>query len=118
MNLHGFTEEDGLIILNTKPGEHVLRTEDIVETIQQHGESIAVIFLAGVHYYTGNMITSSVNSNIRAGCDSRSKVRHRNNHEEWTRSWLSRRLGFGSRCWKRPIKSPRLERRFRLLVLL
>lgn len=56
MNLHGFTEEEGLIILNTKPGEHLLRTEDIVETIQEHGDSIAVIFLAGVHYYTGEII--------------------------------------------------------------
>jgi kynureninase len=51
--LHGYTEEDGLVILQTRPGEYVLRTEDILASIQEHGESIAVIFLSGVHYYTG-----------------------------------------------------------------
>ena len=41
------------MILETRPGEHVLRTEDILASIKAHGESIAVIFLSGVHYYTG-----------------------------------------------------------------
>ena len=54
LKLHGYTEEDGLVILQTRPGEHLLRTEDILASIQEHGESIAVIFLSGVHYYTGN----------------------------------------------------------------
>lgn len=55
LNLHGYTEEDGLIILNNRPGEHLLRFEDILATIEEHGESIAVIFLSGVHYYTGSI---------------------------------------------------------------
>ncbi len=53
LKLHGYTEEDGLIILQNRPGEHTLRTEDILATIQEHGDSVAVVFLSGVHYYTG-----------------------------------------------------------------
>ena len=53
LKLHGYTEEDGLIILQNRPGEHTLRPEDILEAIQVHGDSVAVIFLSGVHYYTG-----------------------------------------------------------------
>ena len=52
--MHGYTEQDGLIILKNRPGEHILRMEDILKTIEEHGPSVAVIFLSGVHYYTGN----------------------------------------------------------------
>ena len=52
LKLHGYTEENGLIILQNRQGEHTLRPEDILEAIQLHGDSVAVIFLSGVHYYT------------------------------------------------------------------
>jgi kynureninase len=32
-----------------------LRTEDIVKTIEEHGECIAVVLLSGVHYFTGQL---------------------------------------------------------------
>ena len=53
MKLHGHTEEDGLIILKTRPGEHTLRSEDIIAAIEENGPSVSVVFLGGVHYYTG-----------------------------------------------------------------
>ena len=52
--MRGYSEEQGLIILKSRPGEHCLRTEDILATIEEHGESIALIFLGGINYYTGN----------------------------------------------------------------
>ena len=52
--MRGYSEEQGLIILKSRPGEHCLRTADILSAIEEHGESIAVIFLCGVNYYTGN----------------------------------------------------------------
>jgi kynureninase len=42
-----------LIELTPREGETILRTEDILSTIRQNGEEIALILLGGVNYYTG-----------------------------------------------------------------
>ena len=42
-----------LIQLTPRDGESTLRTEDIIETIGREGDSIALILLGGVNYYTG-----------------------------------------------------------------
>ena len=44
---------DTLIELTPRDGESTLRTEDIIETIQREGDSIALVLLGGVNYYTG-----------------------------------------------------------------
>lgn len=36
-------------------GEFCLRTEDILNVIEKEGDSIAVIMLSGVQYYTGQL---------------------------------------------------------------
>uniref|UniRef100_A0A915E8J9 Aminotransferase class V domain-containing protein n=1 Tax=Ditylenchus dipsaci TaxID=166011 RepID=A0A915E8J9_9BILA len=36
-------------------GEDLLRTEDILAYISQHGDSIALVFFSGVQYYTGQL---------------------------------------------------------------
>ncbi len=46
-------EEEGLIELVPRDGESTLRTEDILDTIERKGKSIALILLGGVNYYTG-----------------------------------------------------------------
>jgi kynureninase len=43
----------GLIELAPREGEATLRTEDIVEAIEREGDSIALVMLGGVNYYTG-----------------------------------------------------------------
>ncbi|EFX89028.1 hypothetical protein DAPPUDRAFT_310889 [Daphnia pulex] len=70
LKLHGYTEEDGLVILQTRTGEHLLRTEDILAAIQEHGQSVAVVFLSGVHYYTGQKfdIETITKSGQAQGC--------------------------------------------------
>ncbi len=50
---HGFSVEEGLIALSPRPGEHTLRTSDILEAIEEAGESLALVLLGGVNYYTG-----------------------------------------------------------------
>ena len=44
---------DWLIQLAPREGESTLRTEDIVDAIEREGESIALVLLGGVNYYTG-----------------------------------------------------------------
>jgi kynureninase len=45
--------QNGLIELAPREGETTLRTEDIIETIEREGDSIALVMLGGVNYYTG-----------------------------------------------------------------
>lgn len=42
-----------LIELAPREGETTLRTNDIIETIEREGDSIALVMLGGVNYYTG-----------------------------------------------------------------
>lgn len=50
---HGYDPEESLVEMKPRPGEDVIRTEDILEKIENEGESIALIMFAGVNYYTG-----------------------------------------------------------------
>lgn len=52
LRFHGLDEES-LIELKPRQGESTLITEDIVETIDEHGDEIALIMMGGVNYYTG-----------------------------------------------------------------
>lgn len=52
---HGFDPKTALIELMPRKGENTLRTEDIEALIEREGESIALILLGGVNYYTGQL---------------------------------------------------------------
>nr|CAG4640969.1 EOG090X088H [Eulimnadia texana] len=52
LKLHGFSEEEGLLVVKPRPGEHNIRHEDIIEEIQKNGDEIALCLFSGVHYYT------------------------------------------------------------------
>ncbi len=49
----GDAVKNHLIELAPRDNETCLRTEDILETIRQNGDEIALILLGGVNYYTG-----------------------------------------------------------------
>ena len=50
---HGLNPKDAIIQLYPRKGEHTLRTEDILESIKEHGDSLALVMLGGVNFYTG-----------------------------------------------------------------
>ena len=53
IKFHGFNIEESLIELQPRENETTLRTGDIEKTITENGDSIALVLLGGVNYYTG-----------------------------------------------------------------
>ncbi|KAI0720958.1 kynureninase [Cerioporus squamosus] len=53
VSARGFDPEDAIVALSPRPGEHILRTEDILDTIRREGSSIALVLFPGVQFYTG-----------------------------------------------------------------
>ncbi len=49
--------ESGEAIIEVTPrkGEHIIRKEDILPTIQEHGRCVAMVLIGGVNYYTGQV---------------------------------------------------------------
>eukprot|EP00063_Salmo_salar_P030872 XP_014005707.1 PREDICTED: kynureninase-like isoform X2 [Salmo salar] len=45
--------EQSMLFMKPRPGEEVLRAEDILDTIEKEGDSIAVVLFSGVQCYTG-----------------------------------------------------------------
>lgn len=50
---HGLDPEKAIVEVAPRPGEDILRTEDILELIKMHGDSVALVMFGGVNYYTG-----------------------------------------------------------------
>ena len=55
VRFHGFDPEDALVEIAPRPGEATIRQEDIEDLIAREGESIALIMLPGVQYYSGQV---------------------------------------------------------------
>uniref|UniRef100_A0A3Q3WP25 Kynureninase n=1 Tax=Mola mola TaxID=94237 RepID=A0A3Q3WP25_MOLML len=55
IRLRGLDPQDSMLLLRPRPGEETLRTEDILQLIETQGDSIAVVMLSGVQYYTGQL---------------------------------------------------------------
>ncbi len=53
LKFHGIKPSKGLVELKPRNGEHTLRTEDILNAIQEHGKELALVIFGGVQYYTG-----------------------------------------------------------------
>jgi len=51
--LHGIDPVDGLIEVKPRPGETFIRNEDIVSTIKNNKDEIALVFFGGINYVTG-----------------------------------------------------------------
>src|SRR2546428_8840167 len=52
---HGLDPKDALILASPRKGEYTVRTEDIVDLIEKHADQLAVIMIAGVNFFTGQL---------------------------------------------------------------
>ncbi|HPF40665.1 MAG TPA: kynureninase [Phycisphaerae bacterium] len=50
---HGLDPSDALVVVQPRDGEHTLRVEDIEAAIEREGDSLALVLLAGVNFFTG-----------------------------------------------------------------
>jgi kynureninase len=48
--------QDWRIELSPRDGEKILREEDILESIDKHKESLALVLLGGINYYSGQLL--------------------------------------------------------------
>jgi kynureninase len=55
VRLHGYAPEEAIIEVAPRPGEHHLRTEDILDAIATHAGSAALVLFGGLNYYTGQV---------------------------------------------------------------
>lgn len=53
LRFHGLDPKEALIELAPRAGEETLRQSDIEKTLREQGDSIALIMMGGVNYYTG-----------------------------------------------------------------
>jgi len=55
LKFHNQEYEKALVEIAPRAGEHTLRTKDIIAEINKHGDSVALVLLSGVQYYTGQL---------------------------------------------------------------
>ena len=56
VRLHGYNPKEAIIKIRLREGERILYHKDIIDTINQHGNTIATIYLGGVNYLTGQVL--------------------------------------------------------------
>jgi kynureninase len=55
LRLHGLDPASSLLTIGPRPGEHLIRTEDVEALLEQRGQEIAVVLLSGVNFFTGQL---------------------------------------------------------------
>ena len=53
IRFHGFDPKNSLLELKPRDGSEVLATEEILEVIENNKDSLALVMMGGVNYYTG-----------------------------------------------------------------
>jgi kynureninase len=55
VKFHGLSPETDLIEVSPRPGEQLIREEDILAKIHELGDTLALVMIGGVNYYTGQL---------------------------------------------------------------
>lgn len=56
LRFHGHDPAEALVEVAARPGEELLRTEDLVAAIEREGPRLALVLLPGVQYLTGQVL--------------------------------------------------------------
>src|SRR5262249_1309821 len=52
---HALDPKNALVLATRRKGEFTVRTEDIVDLIEKHGEELAVVMIGAVNFFTGQL---------------------------------------------------------------
>ncbi len=55
VKFHGYDPQDAIIEISPREGEILIRNEDILKAIQENADSLALVFIGGVNYYSGQV---------------------------------------------------------------
>ncbi|HEX8334196.1 MAG TPA: kynureninase [Segetibacter sp.] len=55
VKFHGFDPADAIIEVTQREGEYIIHNEDILAAIEEHKDSLALVMIGGVNYYTGQV---------------------------------------------------------------
>ena len=72
---HGLNPKDALILARPRESEFTARTEDVVDLIEKHRTDLAVVLIAGVNFFTGQLFdipaitTAAQKHDITVGID-------------------------------------------------
>lgn len=55
VKFHGFNPSEAIVEVKPREGEHTLRHQDILDTIEAHKDELALVFFSGVQYYSGQV---------------------------------------------------------------
>jgi kynureninase len=55
LKFHGLNPEEHLIEVGPREGEHLIREEDLLQAIEENGNELALLFIGGVNYYSGQL---------------------------------------------------------------
>ena len=55
VKFHGFDPKNAIIEVSPRDGEHTIREEDIIQKIKEHGDSLSMVMIGGVNYFTGQV---------------------------------------------------------------
>jgi kynureninase len=52
---HGLDPKDALVLASPRKGEFAVRTDDIIDLIEKNRDTLAIVWIAGVNFFTGQL---------------------------------------------------------------
>jgi kynureninase len=56
LHARGQDPRKALLVVKPRKGEHLIHTDDVLIMLDEHADEVALVFLDGINYYTGQML--------------------------------------------------------------